>query len=141
MITSDRQLEASKKQLAMLNKSQASPVKKDIPERIAKAGKAQLQELIDEIQTDVNEYEVLKQSTLEDIKISSFDDLVTAPIKYRIVKRLSVDAFGRLVGISARQIHRYEADNYCNTNTETLMKVISGLGIELNGNIAIKDND
>ena len=62
MITSDKQYEAAKKQLALLTESLSSPVKKDVPDEIEQAGGAQTQELIDEIQESVNEYHALRSS-------------------------------------------------------------------------------
>ena len=50
MITSDKQYEAAKEQLKMLQQSFLTPSKKHIPEVITKASKRQIQELIDEIQ-------------------------------------------------------------------------------------------
>jgi len=135
MITSDKQYTAAIEQLTMLTDSLASPKKKNIPDIIEKAGKAQLQNLIDEIQLNINEYEVLKNSVPSDIKIHSLDDLMVAPIRYRIAAHLSLDAFSRKVGVSARQIARYESENYQNTNTSTLRKILEQLNIHLDGRL------
>ena len=136
MITSDKQYAAAKDQLVMLTASLSSRKKKGIPELIEKANKAQLKELIDEIQQNVGEYETLKKSKPSDIEIHSLDDLMIAPIRYRIAAHMSVDAFGRKVGVSARQIARYERENYRNTNTNTLRKILGVLNIHLEGRVA-----
>jgi|GEM_PF-1330036 hypothetical protein len=60
MITSDKQCLASRKQLAMLKESLTANLKKDIPDVIKSVSKAQLQELIDQIESEVSEYESLK---------------------------------------------------------------------------------
>ena len=104
MITSDKQCEAATKQLAMLSESLSAPKKKDVPDVIEQSGKAQIQELMDEIQKDINEYEALKNSNSTDVEIHSLDDLMIAPIRYRIAAHMSVDEFSRKVGVSARQI-------------------------------------
>ncbi len=57
------------------------------------------------------------------------------PIRYRIAAHMSVDAFSRKVGVSARQIARYERESYKNTNTSTLRKILGGLNIHLDGKI------
>lgn len=62
MITSDKQYEAAKKQLAMLTESLSSPAKKGVPDEIEQACRAQTQELIGEIQESVNEYHALRNS-------------------------------------------------------------------------------
>ncbi len=136
MITSNKQYLAAQKQLSMLTKSSLSPIREDIPLVIEKANRQQLKELINEIQLSINEYEALKNGTLADIEIHSMEDLMKAPIRYRLTTNMSVDAFSRKVGISARQIARYEIENYQNTNSRTLQKIISMLDIRLEGKVA-----
>jgi len=137
MITSDKQYAASKKQLAMLTKSLKAPAKKNVPAIIAKAGKAQLQELIAEIRAEMKEYDELRNSNLSDIEIHSLDDLMVAPIRYRLASRMSIDTFSRKVGVSARQIARYEAEKYSNINSSTFRQILDGLDINLDGHVAI----
>ena len=136
MITSDKQYEAAKKQLARLAESLTAPMKKNVPEVIANAGKAQIHELMAELQFDLDEYESLKNGRPEDVEIHSLDDLLTAPIRYRIAARMSVDEFSRKVGVSARQIIRYENEGYQNITSSTLQKILKGLNIHLEGKVA-----
>lgn len=136
MITSDKQYEAAKQQLAMLVESLAAPVKADIPDLIAHAGLAQTEELKAEVQRDIDEYEQLKKCRPEDVEIHSLDDLMTAPIRYRIAAHMSVDEFSRKVGVSARQIMRYESEGYQNITSSTLRKILNGLNIHLEGKVA-----
>lgn len=141
MITSDRQYAAAQKQLAMLIDSHSSPKKKSVPDAIEKAGKAQLQELIDEIKASMDEYDAFKKSSPSDITIHSLDDLMIVPIRYRIAAHMSIDAFGRKVGISARQIARYESENYQNTNSSTLQKILKKLNVRLDGTVGNELSD
>ncbi|MBL1259820.1 MAG: helix-turn-helix transcriptional regulator [Thiotrichaceae bacterium] len=136
MITSDKQYAAAKKQLDMLTASLSSPKKDDVPAIIAKANRTQLQELVGEIRSSMQEYDDLKNSEPSDIEIHSLDDLMMTPIRYRIAAHMSVDAFGRKVGVSARQIARYEQEGYQNTNTPTLQKILKTLNIHLDGKVA-----
>lgn len=136
MITSDKQYAASKKQLAMLQEALASDLKEDIPDVIKEAGKAQLEELIAEVQAEIVEYENLRNLNLKDLEIHSVQDLMVTPIRYRIASHMSVDAFSRKVGVSVRQIHRYEAANYSNANTSTLTKILEKLDVSLDGRVA-----
>lgn len=136
MITSDKQYEAAKQQLAQLAKSLAAPMKTDVPHVIADAGRAQIKELMMEIQHNIGEYEALKNSRPGDIEIHSLDDLMTAPIRYRIAAHMSVDEFSRKVGVSARQIIRYESEGYQNITSSTLQKILKGLNIHLEGKVA-----
>ena len=136
MITSDKQYEAAKKQLLMLTESLSSPVKKGVPDEIEQAGRAQTRELIAEIQEAINEYHALRNSKPSDVEIHSVDDLMVAPIRYRIAAHMSIDEFGRKVGISPRQIARYENEGYQNINSSTFRKILKGLNILLYGKVA-----
>lgn len=136
MITSDKQYEAAKKQLAMLTESLSLLVKKGVPDEIEQAGRAQTQELINEIQQSINEYSALRNSRPSDVEIHSVDDLMVAPIRYRIAAHMSIDEFGRKVGISPRQIARYENEGYQNINSSTFRKILKGLNILLHGKVA-----
>jgi hypothetical protein len=137
MITSDKQHIAAQQQLAMLKESLVATIKTNVPDEIRNVSKAQIQELIDQIQSDISEYESLKTLNLKDLEIHSIHDLMVTPIRYRIVSHMSVDAFSHKVGISARQIHRYEAANYSNANTSTLTKILEKLDISLDGRVSL----
>ena len=135
MITSDKQYAAAKDKLAMLEESLAKEPDNTVPDIISETSEGQLQSLIDEVISDIEEYEILKSTKLEDLTIQSIHDLMVTPIRYRIASRMSVEAFGRKVGVSVRQIHRYEAENYSNANTRTLTKILEKLDVSLGGHI------
>ncbi len=135
MITSDKQFEAAKKQLKMLTKSLSSPVKKGVPAIIANAAKTQTQELIDELQAKINEYSQITEDENTTIEIHSLDDLLSAPIRYRLAAHMTIEGFGQKVGVSARQIARYEKEEYQNINTSTLKKILGCLDINIKGKI------
>ncbi len=59
MITSQRQLEAAQKQLILLEESLLAPTKKEVPDIIAKSGKAQVKELIDDLQQEIAQSTIL----------------------------------------------------------------------------------
>ena len=67
MITSDKQYAASKKQLMMFSASMAASRKEDVPDFIEQAGMAQMQELVDEIQRDIEEYDQLRENKPSDV--------------------------------------------------------------------------
>lgn len=137
MITSDKQYKAAKKQLAMLTESiSTSDDKANIPEAIKQAHKAQIQELISEIKKHINEYKTLKNGNPADVEIHSLDDLMVTPIRYRIAAHMSIDEFSRKVGVSARQIARYENEEYQNITSSNLQKILKGLNIHLEGKVA-----
>jgi len=137
MITSDKQFIVAKEKLAMLQESLAKKPAKPVPDIIRETTEGQLQSLIVDVCEEIKEYEKLKSTKLEELEIHSIHDLMVTPIRYRIISRMSVEAFGQKVGISVRQIHRYEAENYSNANTRTLTRVLEKLDISLNGHVSL----
>ena len=139
MITSDKQYAAAKEQLSMLIQSLSAPVKKDVPAVIQEAAKSQIKELIAEIQAKIDEYSKLVKNHNDGvvIEIHSLGDLLAAPIRYRLANHMSIEVFGRKVGISARQIARYEKEEYQNITTSTLQKILGNLDIHIDGKIAM----
>ena len=139
MITSDKQYAAAKEQLSMLVQSLSAPVKKDVPAVIQEAAKSQIKELIAEIQAKIDEYIKLVKNHNDGvvIEIHSLGDLLAAPIRYRLANHMSIEVFGRKVGMSARQIARYEKEEYQNITTSTLQKILGNLDIHIDGKIAM----
>ena len=139
MITSDKQYAAAKEQLSMLVQSLSAPVKKDVPAVIQEAAKSQIKELIAEIQAKIDEYSKLVKNHNDGvvIEIHSLGDLLAAPIRYRLANHMSIEVFGRKVGMSARQIARYEKEEYQNITTSTLQKILGNLDIHIDGKIAM----
>lgn len=60
MIASDKQYEVAKQQFKRLNDSLLATARTDIPAIIQEAGKAQIQELMEEIKADIYEYRIKK---------------------------------------------------------------------------------
>jgi DNA-binding transcriptional MerR regulator len=136
MITSDKQYEAAKEQLRMLEQSILIPTKKNVPKLIAQAAKRQIKELIDEIKINIDEYLKLIEGNVSSIKI---DSLLYAPIRYRLATHMTIESFGQKVGVSPRQIARYEKEGYQNINTSTFKRILGNLKININGTIQKND--
>ena len=135
MITSDKQYEAAREQLKMLEQSLLDPIKKGVPKIVAKAATIQIQELVNEIKINIAEYLKLIESKASTIEIHSLEDLLSAPIRYRLATHMTIESFGQKVGVSPRQIARYEKEEYQNINTSTLKRILVNLEININGKI------
>lgn len=137
MITSDKQYAAAKEQLKLLMQSLSAPIMKEVPAVIEEAAKSQVKELIAEIKAEIDEYtQLIKNDTSNVvIEIHSLDDLLSAPIRYRLASHMSIESFSRKVGVSARQIARYEKEKYQNINASTLQKILRTLNIHIDGKI------
>lgn len=134
MITSERQLNAAKKKIAFLQESLAE-MQKPSKSVLAKSSMIQTHAMIEELEEEVREYETLSTEGLDAIHIESPKDIMLLPIKYRIAKHLTQEAFAKIVDVSVRMIARYEAEEYTNINGETLKKILNKLPVKLDGKL------
>lgn len=124
MITSERQLKTTMNQLEMLRNSLEDLRKKDDSSILTKASISQVQVKIEDLQQEVDEYTKLWDEGLEAIELITPKDFLLLPIRYRIAKHLTKEAFAKEVDVPVRQISRYEASEYININGETLKQIL-----------------
>jgi hypothetical protein len=132
VITSERQFSAAKEKLSELKKNgkkAGAPTK-------GKSDKATGQ--LKDLQNDMNEYKKLRENGMKSITLKSVEDLMTLPIKYRLAKNMTQDAFALKVDMPLRMIARYEASDYKNIQGENLFKILSKLNLKIAG--TIKEN-
>jgi DNA-binding XRE family transcriptional regulator len=139
MITSDKQYKEALRKIEMLQFSLSSPKKTNIPLIIEKAGRSQILELINSIGSDIKEFEKYRDTDISKLEIHSLDDLMKAPIRYRLAAGMSIDVFAQLVGISPRQINRYEKECYQNSHSSTLKTILQKLEVDLDGRISVRE--
>lgn len=125
MITSDRQLKASKAQLELLKNG--SSKKNNIAPEFRKAASIQLNAKVQELSAAIARYEDLRERGVAAIKIGSLATILTLPIEFRIAKRMTQEAFSEFVDIPLRQIARYEKSEYREINGENLAKILGKL--------------
>ena len=133
MITSERQLAVNNLKLRELRESLVKI--KSQKSVFAKASILETKALIQNLESEVEEYETLRDSGVEAIEINSLEDLMLLPIKYRIAKRMTQDAFARAVEIPVRMIARYEVEGYRNISGDNLHKILSKLPLKLSGKL------
>ena len=73
----------------------------------------------------------------ESLKISSANDLMLMPIRYRIASHMSVETFSRMVKVSTEQVLHYEASRYSDTSTKILIEILSRIGVSVRGQITV----
>lgn len=69
-------------------------------------------------------------------EMHSLDDLMITQIRYRIASHMSVDAFGRKIGVGARQFTQYELESYQNTNSSSLRQILEALNTHIGDKVA-----
>ncbi len=132
MITSGRQLNATKKKIDSLTESLAE-MEKSAKGILTKSSIVQTEAVKQELEAEVAEYEKLCAKGLEAIEIETPEDIMFLPIKYRIAKHLTKEAFAKKVDVPVRMISRYEAEEYINIRGKTFKKILHNLPLTLNG--------
>jgi len=135
MITSQKQLTAAKEKIRLLREGLAAPPAAGAPAILVDAARGQVEELIAEIEAEIREYEALQTMNAEEFRIESVEELMDAPIRYRLANKMTIEEFAHKVGVHSRQIARYEAQRYRNLTTSTLLKILAKLGIQISGRV------
>lgn len=139
MILSERQLKVTLEKLAAIEqrlntaaqlKKGSSRPGKTAPE-FADAVRAELEELAIELRQEVKEYQRLRRLGLRALTITSPADFLEFPMKYRVACGLTQEQFASKVGVSLRQIARYESESYQNINGETLKRILEKLPLKI----------
>lgn len=134
MITSDRQLNVTRKKIQEMEETLKSLAKaKSSP--LQKASKIQTQALLKELYAEVEEYQVLKEKGLDAIKLDDISEVMLLPIKYRIAKDMTQEAFAKKVDIPLRMIARYESEGYRNITGENFHKILQKLHLKSFGKL------
>lgn len=137
MITSTKQIEVAKGKVKLLKDSLRAKTSSGIPKELVNATRGQISELISEIEAEIKEFELLQSTNLEKFHVRSFEDLMLTPIRIRLAQKMTVEEFAHQVGVHSRQIARYEAQNYTNLNTLTLLKILEKLSVQIDGFVQI----
>jgi DNA-binding transcriptional regulator YiaG len=134
MITSERQLKVTLEKIESFKSSLKSRIKIKNPV-LANAAKVETKTLIEDLEALVNEYQELRKKGLNAIKISTPEDLLLLPIRYRIAKHMTQEDFAKSVDVSVRMIARYESEEYRNITGETLKKILHKIPLKFNGDL------
>jgi len=137
MITSSQQHNASKEAANDLRKMLLAEPDPDIPTGLVAVNRKRLKKKLTTIEKDIKEYEESVKLDLSTLKFDKFEDLLKAPIRYRLANNESVKEFAEEVGINKRQILRYEEEAYQNCSIPTLFKILDHIGVRITGEIKI----
>jgi HTH-type transcriptional regulator/antitoxin HigA len=146
MIINERQYKITKGQLRKLEealesfnmKKEALRVKSKL---LAKSEFEALQSEIENLYTQVQEYETLKSGTVEQFMAATIEDLPTILIKARIAKGFSQNKLANMVGLKEQQIQRYEAEQYATANLARLSQIAKALELNISEIAEFKVSD
>lgn len=128
MIKTDRQLARSRGQLAkLLAAADAEPRVVDVHPTLIAAARAGLDAQIQDLQTEIAEYEALIELAISP-DLSSIESLHLNLIRARIAKGLTQADLAECLGVAEQQIQRYEANEYAGASLTRLQEIARALG-------------
>jgi HTH-type transcriptional regulator/antitoxin HigA len=144
MITNDRQFKIVKSQIEAFQKSldllsSTSLEVENVHPKILEAQKNATSYKINELLTEVKEYEDLKAGKTLITEIRDLTELPVALIKARIANGLTQAELADRLEVKEQQIQRYESDRYETASLKTLQKVAQILHVKFSAEVQIKE--
>ena len=103
-----------------------------------KAHVAGLRSQLNQLRSEIERYERLKDGDLSLIAVTSFDDLPRSLIETRIARGKSQSDLARELGIAPQQVQRWEADDYQSASFPMLCEIARLLGVSLSRGVTIE---
>lgn len=136
MIYSAKQYEITTEQLAKFRKALAFTKKRNTGEEwLRRLEIDALQSQIDELESELAEYDLLKSGQFTLPKSLSLNTLPSTLVKARIASGLSQAEFAGKVGITLKQMQLREAEDYADTSSTELIEIASLLNIQIDGGL------
>jgi HTH-type transcriptional regulator/antitoxin HigA len=134
-IKNDYQLAASKNWLKKFEEALDSAKRnsKDVPPRIRQAQVDGIRSQIQDLVSEIEEYETIKAMPPERMKVESLEALPEALIQLRIARDLTQADLAAKLGIKPQQIQKWEASCYERAAYASILKVAKALGIQMEG--------
>ena len=140
MITNERQFKITRSKArdlaaALSGLNAGANQQPEVHPRLTQAQREALESQLRDLDRELAEYESLKRTDPTSITLESFDELPEGLIRARIAAGLSQRALAELLGLTAQQIQRYEAERYRSASYHRLCEVSRALGIRIRNEI------
>lgn len=131
MITNQRQYLNTQAQALRFRRALEAPGVKGLHPRAAKAMRDGLRSQLADLESELAEYDALRQGQVDTLEARSIVGIGEALIKARIVRNLTQKELGGLLSLAEQQIQRYEATQYRGVATERLQQVADALNLRV----------
>jgi HTH-type transcriptional regulator/antitoxin HigA len=131
MITNQRQYLNTQAQAERFRQALAAPDAKGLHPRAAKAMRDGLRSQLDDLETELAEYDALRQGRVATLEAESIVGIGPALIKARIVRNLTQKELAERLSLAEQQIQRYEATQYGGVAAERLQQVADALKLRV----------
>lgn len=142
MITNERQYRITKAEADRFKRTLADltaqgNARQGVHPLLIKAEHDALQSQLDDLMSELAEYEKLKAGTVSVISIDSFEEFAEGLIKARIAAGLSQRALAERLHLKEQQIQRYEAERYSSASFQRLQDVARAIGVHIREEILL----
>ncbi len=132
MIYNERQYKITTKQIDKFRNALNELDVSSVPKWLAAAQVNAFKSQIDDLQSQVTEYELIKQGKIRYSECSDLSSLPKVLIQARIGKGFSQKDLAEELGMTMQQIQRYEASNYMGASLSRLIEISKILEISVN---------
>jgi len=136
MIKNERQYRITKAQAQKFESALASIQKKSVEDNkihpiLQKLESKALRSQLEELKTQLSEYEELQSGEVTIPRIRSLEELPLTLIKARIASGLTQKKLAQRLGLKEQQIQRYEANDYRTASFARLLEISEALDMEI----------
>lgn len=142
MITNERQYritkaEADRFRRALAELAGQGDARQGVHPLLVKAERDALRSQLDDLTSELAEFERLRAGGVSTISIESFDGLAEGLIKARIAAGLSQKALAGRLHLKEQQIQRYESERYASASLQRLQQVAQAIGVQIRKEILL----
>lgn len=136
MIKNERQYRMTKARLREFERALGAyepelPSQPDVHPRLIAAQRDALRSQLDDLRSQVTEYEALRDGTIAEVPFESWEELPRRLIQARIAAGLSQKQLADRLGMPEQQVQRYESTGYVSASWDRLLEVIHALGVKV----------
>ena len=131
MITNERQHRITQSEAERFRQALAAPDAQGLHPKAVKAMRAGLRSQLDDLESELAEYEALRQGQITSLEAESIVGIGEALIRARIVRKLTQKELAERLSIAEQQVQRYEATHYRGVAAERLQEVADALRLKV----------
>jgi transcriptional regulator with XRE-family HTH domain len=131
MIATDHQYRVTSEKLSKFRGALEGAVRGDPPDVLRRVQVQRIKEQIEKLETELREYDELRNGQIEEIALNGLAELPAALVKARIARGLSQSALAELLGVRPQQIQRWEADGFSRVGFDHLRRIAGELRVSI----------
>src|SRR6266705_1240193 len=133
MITNERQYAITKAQAERFKEALNRPDRQGnkLHPKVQKAMREGLRSQLQDLETEIAEFEKLRDGKVTSIVVNSIIDIALALVQARIARNWTQKELGEKLGVAEQQIQRYESTRYKGVALERVQQVADALDVRV----------